>query len=236
MFLFSIVTLIAGGAVYAQRSSLTLVHSSFMSNVAQQSGGALSAQEADLSLIVCTFMSNKALTGDGGAIALLISTLREEGGTFGHNYATQGKGGCMALETGCIGSFVGSSFSRSLATQGGALSIFGSSAVLEWIVLESNGILGESIGGAMYADTVSSLTIKDTLFLDGLAKDGGGMYLLDVGDFFLNNVTFQENKAVAKDPSQSKQQVAKFITYKLLPLILHLFCLVEFVLFIFNFL
>jgi hypothetical protein len=192
---------------------------------AEHSGGAVTAHETTLTIIDSTFVGNRGL--NGGAINNLLSTLDISGSVFVDNDAKAG--GSYCIPNNCFGyggaiytdgaswplgngvggqirirtsSFVG----NRAAGQGGGAFLFvypPDTVLVEDSLFSDNSVVadlrGEAFGGGLRQGN-GDLTVRNTLFLNNLARSQGGAFWRgEVGAASFTNVTLVGNRAVQND-------------------------------------
>jgi predicted outer membrane repeat protein len=136
----------AGGAIL-NAGALTLNQTNFVSNQALQGGAIFSAGQSTLTVDHSSFLSNQAGEGGGGAIySDLDGTLAVGHSTFTANEAEGGGGGAICSYGGSSSNFTvqGSSFTSNEASQGGALSSAGPLMVVK------SSFIGNKATGVQY--------------------------------------------------------------------------------------
>ena len=164
---------------------VTLCGDVFTSNVGNALGGALfrTPDGAKQSIVIdqCTFSGNKVLpakdmydASGGGALYLHNSAATITRTTFADNSAD----GCGAMQAdGTDLDVTNTTFSKNVAntSPGGAICLFGNGAKVKNVTFVGNataGDPGKGIGAHVFGPG-TAFTVANTLFVDGVSKDGG---------------------------------------------------------------
>ncbi len=136
-----------------------------------QGGAAIQLQQSDaLTIDSCVLADNKSL--GGGAIYIWSSTLTVQNSTISGNEATTSGGG---------GIYIGG----------------GSRAVLSNVDISGNKAVNSTAGGGIYIEGSSLIIYKSTISGNGPVNTGGGIYLFNNANSYLENVTISGNSANA---------------------------------------
>ncbi|NJL04724.1 MAG: hypothetical protein HC911_07400 [Chloroflexaceae bacterium] len=211
-----------GGAIYAiSRSRLTVLKSTFENNdgtagLIEFGAGAIYSDKSPVIIRESVFRSNRG--ANGGAVNITNAALTIENSLFEDNDSTAGGpagfgfGGAIYLDgaSDSRDGTVGGEFilrntiirnNRGAGEGGGVYSWLypPDTATMEGLLFEGNSISpnnsGAANGGGLIHGNVP-LTMRDTTFLNNIARNaGGGFYLTRTGVASLTNVTVYGNRA-----------------------------------------
>ena len=191
---------VAGGAIAAAGSVLTLNRTNFIGNSAEAYGGAvLASNGSDVSCIKGGEFARNSAGQDGGAMHVSGgSTISfTDGGTFASNSVVAGNGGAMFVTGGSTVSFSGGgAFSNNKAhINGGGLYANGDSIVScggSWI----NNTAG-TFGGALAAELASSVswTEEAAFAFNTAGASGGALYSFNTSVSWSGATMFHSNRA-----------------------------------------
>jgi len=189
-----------GGAVYSYGSNTLYENNTFHHNVAEEYGGAIFelVNAANTTINNCTFTANyaQADAGNGGAYFSASENNTIINSKFENNWAKANGAAIFIRKNNAL--IENSSFSKNLAARGGAIyigTIEGKSPINYTInncTFDQNGV-NESKGGAIYS-WADELNITNSNFTKNMAMAGGAI-LFEKGPNFLENCTFDGNKA-----------------------------------------
>ncbi len=208
----------AGGGMYNDSGSPTLVNVTFSGNSATNGGGMGNYNGSNPALTNVIFSGNTATNGGGmynynGSSPTLTSvtfdgnTAYSGGGmynstsssptltnaTFSGNSATNGGG--MGNHNASNPTLTNVTFSGNSATNGGGMYNFDTSnATLTNVTFSNNSATNN--GGGIYNSITSSPTLTNVTVEGNTAKYGGGMYNNNNSSPTLTNVAFRDNSAV----------------------------------------
>ena len=160
-----------GGAVYLNRSCVTIRECEFSYNEADRNGGAI-ASNASSSVTPSSsrFISNSSTT-DGGELNTINRATLIENSIFMNNTA-QGSGGVIYAE------------------------YYSTVKLTEDCVLINNSATGS--GGVMLAKMESSLLVEDCTFRDNVARFGAVILVTENSTCRINSSTFSGNQAMSR--------------------------------------
>eukprot|EP00026_Physarum_polycephalum_P005607 Phypoly_transcript_05642.p1 GENE.Phypoly_transcript_05642~~Phypoly_transcript_05642.p1 ORF type:complete len:536 (+),score=74.36 Phypoly_transcript_05642:15-1622(+) len=198
------------GAIYSA-GDLTILHSTFRDNRAQQSAGSVGTGIGHLTIVGCTFNQESALfvggaihtqltTGlianstftlctldgtdsIGGAAYFLLSTLTVDNCTFSQNSAVFG--GALLSENSTV-YLINSNFMQNFAVLGGALYVESSEVVVLNGSIYAN--TAYDYGGGVFVDVDGSLTLQDSIVSGNMASRGASLFCVG-GSIDLNGST-----------------------------------------------
>jgi predicted outer membrane repeat protein len=191
---------VAGGAIHASGTHLTLEDCHFVDNWATGLGGAIQSVDSDLSLTGCTFMRNAG--HQGGAIHHQQGTLTLADCRFEANVADR-QGGAIDLNEQQSASMVRCTFRRnwtSASGSGGAIANGIAPLFLDGCSFSGN---RARQGGAIATDGPSPFdpnsqaegtVMVRCLFTGNSASDAGGALWVSHAGFTILNCTFAQNK------------------------------------------
>ena len=160
-----------GGALYISDSvNVEFSGLGFIYNLAHQDGGAAFMDNSEVSFFSVGFTSNSALSGSGGAIYSLDSSLIVSGGEE-------------------LGSFTG----NIAAASGGALYMEGGNAVVANVNFSQN---EANAGGGAYIAMSPVASFTNVSFSGNLAQNGGAIFV-DKSNVAINNGKFSDNTAAS---------------------------------------
>ena len=167
-----------GGALYINKSNITVKQSLFKENTVTYSGGAIHMQKARSSFVNCTFERNSAKglpdnISFGGAVSSCDrSNITVQQSLFKENTATSSSGAIDMQNT--RGSFINCTFERNSA----------------------KGLPHKMVyGGAICSSDRSNITVQQSLFKENTATySGGAIHMQKTRASFLN-CTFERNSA-----------------------------------------
>ncbi len=165
-----------GGALYLDRSELSLYRNTFSNNHLYCShgsyGGALYASNSRLAITKNTFFYNYA--------------------TYSNRYTTANSGGAM-YTSNCVVYSENNSFIQNYAdSNGGAIYMDYSHLTLLNTVFTNNSARLYN-GGGLYFQSNGNITITNSSFIGNRANTGGGMYVNNVNSVIHNGNTFTQN-------------------------------------------
>ena len=166
----------AGGGLYAENSTLSIAHGSFVHNFVGGQGAGIHSRAAEIDLTDCLFQLNRSSDGQGGGMMLLQSS---------------------------TGSATACRFMGNHAPDGGAVAGYNSSRTFSSCQFENNDARDafDCKGGAVLCGTGASLTFNNCLFSGNTARDikdrgDGGAFYIDLdGRAELNYCTLYNNQA-----------------------------------------
>lgn len=183
-----------GGAIYSNKSPITIRSSTFRNNRGSN-GGAINITNAQLTIEDSLFENNDATAGSsigfgfGGAVYVDGS----------HEHRVNDDGGQFLIRN--------TTFRNNRGTgEGGAVYSWGyapDTALFEGLLFENNTVdfnsRSSANGGAMLHGNVP-MTMQRTSFISNIARNaGGGLYFSETGTGNLTNVTFYGNRAEGSD-------------------------------------
>lgn len=200
-----------GGAVYVSDSSSAVWdgNTNFSGNAAGEGGAIRATLNSGLSFAgKIDFRGNRAVDIDradvaplGGAISTLFCTVSFDGeATFTGNQGEKAGGALYMAET--IASFSGTTWFRdNAASRGGAVSVFRSTVVFDGNAYFHGNSATDS-GGAVYADTLSNVSLVGEAELVGnVSPGGGGLAVLDGSNVsWSGKTTLADNHARGDGP------------------------------------
>ena len=168
-----------GGGIFAENSTLTIRHGSFVNNFSGAYGGGIHSRAATIDLNDCLFQLNHSSDGEGGAIAL----------------------------SGKSNGFTGSCrFVDNYAPSGGAIVSNNANYTFSGCRFEHNqAIMSFGCTGGAVEIGSGGLTFLQCLFHDNVASDikdegqGGAISISSLGQAELDHCTLYDNRASAGD-------------------------------------
>ena len=170
-----------GGAIYANKGTITVTDGSFSSNrAANGHGGAIYAQSASVDVSQnASFALNTAFSG-GAIYAASNNRVSVTGGSFSSNSAvkgadnTTGHGGAIYADSGEV-TLSGVSLSGNTASNGKGGAVYAGGAVSVDGVTGASNNSAEN-GGLIYADTGAVTVTNATLSSNSASQNGGLIY------------------------------------------------------------
>lgn len=157
---------------------------------------AINCQSGDFVMYGGSIADNEVANSNGGGVFVSGGSFTMHGGSFVNNKAPNGSGGAVSVENGTItvdgGEMIGNS-----AVNGGAIHLKNKAkADLSNAKFRNNSATGSKnsgLGGAIFAETRDSLTIRDVEIADNTAMHGGGICVAGFDDnnsypFFYTNI------------------------------------------------
>lgn len=197
----------SGGAMAFISSILDAATTDFISNSSPQEGGAIYSSSSSINLSGGNFSQNSSDNRFGGALSLTSSNLILENYLFTENTAPSG-GACYfedseqillsSTDFGVDGDEVSAQANQALSGFGGAIYMTAVSAELNSCRFFGNNSSGGEVsdGGALYAETGSSISLVNSLLKGNQAINGsgGGLALISgsltsTGSNFTNNIS-----------------------------------------------
>ena len=212
-----------GGTAVVFNATLVLVQSNFSNNTANRYGGVLAYYECDGILISATTFDNNRANSDGGSVYLFQSSITVQDSDFSYNEANVA-GGTIAF-TNSSSIVINSSWFayNSAVIRGGVLSfmqgstalvqssgfihntaqIYGGVAYAEYSsdLKFKNCTIGNNtaqigLGGVLFAQIESSVSISGSSILNNTAINGGVVYVARNSSIIFNsNSNFANNQA-----------------------------------------
>ena len=169
-------------AIFVSNSNLTISNSHFESNTGY-SGGAIRAERSTITFRGNTLYNNSAMS-DGGAIYFERCTaLITDSNTFQNNFVrANGNGGAIAVSSGCITVTGSVNFTNNTALSGGGLSLTNARAEFGTGDVTFRDNVARYVGGAMYVEGYSTIKGRFTFIRNraeglGLSKICGAICL-----------------------------------------------------------
>ena len=179
-----------GGGLAVIDASVVVRSSLFRGNLGYHHGGAILSWEADLEVYDSLFENN--VSGKGGGLAAVGSTVLLQNNSFDHNRARHG--GALWFRESSVrlegGSFNGNEAWRN----GGAVAVRASQVTLLGVTM------GDSVaafdGGHFWLGDGSELEVSASLLVDGAAQAGGSIFLRgDASTLIASGVVLQRSWA-----------------------------------------
>ncbi|MBR5414733.1 MAG: right-handed parallel beta-helix repeat-containing protein, partial [Thermoguttaceae bacterium] len=158
-------------------------------------GGAVYSNAPTTTISGGSFTANKALSGNGGAIAVSDGNrLSVSGATFGNNEAINAGAIYTAIGTSTIsGTFTGN---KAVGGVGGAIYTFNTTST----TISGGSFTGNKAasgsGGALYADGAGTMTVSGTASFGSNEAVNGGAIFTTISSTEISGATFNGNKAV----------------------------------------
>lgn len=150
-----------GGGMLNLRSSPTINNNTFIDNIARSGGGMLSSGPS-INITNCSFIDNKAIGGGGGGAYLSGGESILENCSFLNNTSVR-DGGAIFLDI-VFTTAINNTFINNQAVSGGAIMVFGSSAIIINSSFYGNmAEYGTVVEGVGYTSG-SDLKIKNSIF------------------------------------------------------------------------
>ncbi len=214
-----------GAGIFAYGASLSLDGATFDRLASDGAGGAIWAQESSLGLVDATFYGNLSGSGNGGAIYAYLSTVALEGGSFELNanadYLSAYTGGGAIYASDSTFSARETVFEGNYSYYGGALYLYRTETDLDAVQLLDNwsysagavyfigpGALSDRDGayegnwsyygaGAIILSSYTSAAFQGSRFLENAAyyANGGAVYIYYLSNTSWRDVRFEDNYA-----------------------------------------
>ncbi|PKN90958.1 MAG: hypothetical protein CVU44_21875 [Chloroflexi bacterium HGW-Chloroflexi-6] len=180
-----------GGGLYNLNGDLTLKNVIFTANSANRGGG-MANWDGGSTLVNVTFSANSS--NDGGGMFNWNSSPTLTNVTFKTNSANfqNGSGGGVANYSSSNLTLTDVSFLNNSAMNGGGMSCTNCTLILTKVIFDTN--TASWSGGGMDNNAGYSPVLTDVIFLNNIAKYGGGMRNFNSSPT-LTNVTFSNNSA-----------------------------------------
>ena len=210
------------GAVSAtDASNVTIIDSNFTANTAQY-GGAVYAERSVVSIKNSHFEDNTVQHGDGGAIFARESEVTLERNFFTANRADSYSGGAVYAPQ-CNITLMGNNFTKNTAQYGGAVYALGSNITSKQNNTANSFIrnLATVSGGALYLDNCTYNITNNRqhcvamfeIFLQNFAYSGGGIALVHSSNAEIYNANFTGNSGSAVYSDHSKVSVSGMASF-----------------------
>eukprot|EP00210_Caulerpa_lentillifera_P006697 g6399.t1 len=165
----------------------------FIANVAKN-GGAIYAERSNISLSDCQFINNSA--ADNGACGFrMLSTIKIEESEFDGNRAEKQHVGAIMIAWDSVAEINRSIFKNNRAEDlAGAIGVSVISQMrLYDVTLFNNSAIHD--GGAIYVHTFSNATLLHSNFTKNRARSGGVLYARNSSTIFVSSSKFSQNEA-----------------------------------------
>ena len=189
-----------GGAIYSYGINTLYENNTFHHNTAVRNGGAIFefTNAVNTTINNCSFSENYALSNEslGGAFFTYSENNTIKNSKFIHNYAMSNGGGIFVRKSNTL--IENSIFDRNVGARGGAIyigyakDVYPINNLINNCTFTENG-QNDSKGGAIYS-WADELNITNSNFTKNKAMTGGAI-LFEKGPNFLENCTFDGNKA-----------------------------------------
>lgn len=194
-----------GGAIFAERSTITLFQSTFDRNSAERGGAIYCESDSIMRVINSTFVGNHAVCRsgsgristftqvfNGGAIAAYNSRINSSHTQFNSNRACKDGGALLAWQSVVI-SNCDHFGNNSAGSNGGAMSAYKSTAHYNGNHFENN--RADKKGGVVSMDRSTLSTIR-SYFYNNSARTRGGVMLASGSTMNSNESHFSSNRAL----------------------------------------
>ena len=193
-----------GGAIFAERSTITLLSSIFEQNSAEKGGAIYCDKGSNVTIINSTFVGNYAVCPrgrpgmftqvfNGGAIAVYYSQINSSHSHFNSNRACKDGGSHFAWYS--VTSSDSDHFNNNSAgSNGGAISAYKSTTSSCGSHFENN--RADKNGGVVFMEKSSTLNITRSYFNDNNARSRGGVILASGSTLNSHSSHFSSNRAL----------------------------------------
>ncbi len=185
----------SGGGLLLRDGSVTVIGSTFQSNVASNGGGGFYNERGTLVISTTTISDNRALGSSGGGIRALFGTTIVTGSTIISNTASESGGGIHGGPVTITDSAILSNTAQ--GKDGGGLALAETSA-LENVTIRGNQATAGS-GGGLWSENGDIDLNRVTIDHNQSGANGGGIYHsiygIDASNIALTNVTIYSNTA-----------------------------------------
>lgn len=177
-------------------TSAIIVRSELFNNGSTYNGGALYANGGSTVSIIDSDLHNNL--GNQGA-ALWLSGDAAISDSDIHNNDSLDQGGAIFMNNVHLDLFNTNFVGNTSESEGGCLSLFGSSS-LDIAGSRFEGCIAQGHGGAVYQASSGAASVSDTTFLANRAEslsNGGGIYVISAASVSITDTRFTRNEAVA---------------------------------------
>lgn len=191
-----------GGAIFAERSTITLLSSTFDGNSAEKGGAIYCDKGSNIAVINSTFVGNYAVCPrgrpatqvfNGGAIAVYYSQINSSHSHFNGNRACK-DGGSLFIWYSVMSSNSDHFNNNSAGRNGGAMSAYKSTTYGSGSHFENN--RADKNGGVVSMERSSTLNIVKSYFNDNNARIRGGVILASHSTINSHSSHFSSNQAL----------------------------------------
>ena len=207
-----------GGAIYANKTTLTVTETTFVGNTTAYYGGAIAAHNNSTvnisggSVSGSTGITGAALYFNGCAkvemigVSITGNTSKSNGVVYVNSGAENKFTDLTVTNNNSVSGFIycsggtitlaGGTYSGNTATSGGVICLKGGNVIVEKNGENATVFDGNSAtnGGAIYAES-GSCTVKGATFTNNTATEGGAVYTKSSGSFSATDSSFEGNTA-----------------------------------------